>query len=136
MSPERIAAMAVAAFALLILLALLIKISPRRVKSKKFAKRWKELQAKCADPSKWPEALGDADNLLDDALKRRRIKGKTMGERMVSAQKLFSDNDAVWYGHKLRKKYGADPSLKLTRPQMKKALIGLGKALKDLGALK
>lgn len=136
MSPERIAAIAAASIALLVLLVVFARFGPRRISAKRFAKRWRELQAKCSDANKWPEALKDADNLLDDALKRRRVKGKTMGERMVSAQKLFSDNDAVWFGHKLRKKYETNPSMELTQAQMKKALIGLGKALKDLGALK
>lgn len=136
MSPERIAVIAAASAALLILLVIFARFGPRRISAKRFVKRWRELQAKCADANQWPEALKDADNLLDDALKRRRVKGKTTGERMVSAQKLFSDNDAVWYGHKLRKKYEANPGMELTREQMKKALIGLGKALKDLGALK
>lgn len=136
MSPEKVAAIAVGAVALIIILIILIRFSPKRLRSKHFIKRWHELQAKCSDPKLWPEVLKEADNLLDEALKRRRIKGKTMGERMVSAQKLFTDNDTVWYGHKLRKKYEAKPGTKLTEQQMKKALIGLGKALKDLGALK
>lgn len=136
MSPEKIAAITVGAFGLSILLVILVRFRPKSIKSKRFVKKWRELQAKCSDSGQWPEVLRDADNLLDEALKRRRIKGKTTGERMVSAQRLFTDNDAVWYGHKLRKKYESKPDIKLTEQQMKKALVGLGKALKDLGALK
>lgn len=135
MSPEKIAAVVAGLIALVVLIFFVVKFLPKRIKKKKFSKKWQDLQVKCKDKTQWNQALVEADELLDEALKKRRIKGKTMGERMVSAQKMFSDNDSAWYGHKLRKKCEADPGLQPTRDQMKKALLGLGRALKDLGAL-
>jgi hypothetical protein len=136
MSPEKRAAIVAAIIIGLVLIFLVIKFAPKRLKAKRFEKDWQSLQEKCRDKGKWPEALSDADALLDKALKKRRVKGKTMGERMVSAQKIFSDNDAVWFGHKLRKKHQDNPNIELTPALMKKALVGLGKGLRDLGALK
>jgi len=77
----------------------------------------------------------DADKLLDDALKKLRYKGKTMGERMVSAQRSLSDNDSVWYGHKLRNKIAHEETPPLKRKDVQMALRGFRQALKDLGAL-
>ena len=58
-----------------------------------------------------------------------------MGERLVDAQKVFTDNDGVWYAHKLRKKVEAEPDFKLKKTDVKDALIGIRQGLKDLGAL-
>jgi len=136
MSPEKITVIIVGAVVLLTILAVLFKLTPKRLKTKRYVKGWQELQAKCSDPTKWPEVLKEADELLDDALRKRKIKGKTTGERMVSAQKIFTNNDSVWFGHKLYKKYQTNPELPLTQEQMKKALLGLRQGLIDLGALK
>ncbi len=58
-----------------------------------------------------------------------------MGERLVQAQHLLSDNDGVWFGHKLRAKIETDPAAKLKEKEVKSALVGIRQALKDLGAL-
>jgi hypothetical protein len=108
---------------------------PKRLKNDYFVSRWKELQGFCKDKKTWPDALKEADKLLDRALKKRKFKGKTMGERMVSAQRTFSDNDATWFAHNIQKKLAADPSFKLKEADVKDALIGFRQALRDLGAL-
>ena len=107
----------------------------RPIKTERFQDRWKELQSLCRNKEDWSKALISADKLLDEALKKKRMSGKTMGERMVKAQRLFSDNDGVWFGHKLRNKVEADPGMKLKEDEVKSALIAIRQALKDLGAL-
>jgi hypothetical protein len=96
---------------------------------------WRELQSLCRDKATWPLALIQADQLLDKALKRRRFKGKSMGERMVSAQHILTDNDAVWFAHNLVKKMTADSTKKPRQKDVKHALVGFRQALRDLGAL-
>lgn len=108
---------------------------PRALDVAYFQSRWKELQARLRDKSQWAEAILDADKLLDTALKKKRIRGGSMGVRLVKAQRLFSDNDGVWFGHKLRNKIDADPTIKLKESEVKQALVGIRQALKDLGAL-
>lgn len=51
-------------------------------------------------------ALIEIDKLLDHAMKARRIKGETMGERLKNANKLFDKNlyNQIWEAHKLRNK--------------------------------
>ncbi|HEX8182369.1 MAG TPA: hypothetical protein VF575_02090 [Candidatus Saccharimonadales bacterium] len=101
-----------------------------------FAEKWQVIQKKCASRATWPLAIIDADKLLDEALKKSRVKGKTMGERLVTVQRDLSDNDGVWYAHKLRNKLVHEQYDNLTERDVKDALIGIRQALKDLGALK
>jgi hypothetical protein len=101
-----------------------------------FQKRWQEAQAFCNSKNTWPLAVINADKLLDDALKRRHFKGKTMGERLVSAQHDLTNNDGVWFGHKLRNRLVHEDDTKLKKSDVQQALVGLRQALKDLGALR
>lgn len=125
--------------AIVILLVLLVASiqsrRPRKLDRAKFKKRWQELQAFCKTTNTWPLAIINADKLLDEALKRLRCKGKTMGERLVSVQRRLSDNDGVWYGHKLRNRIVHEETADLKRRDVENALRGFRQALKDLGAL-
>lgn len=100
-----------------------------------FTKKWQVAQRLCAKQDTWPLAIINADKLLDEALKKLHYKGKTMGERLVSAQRDFSDNDSLWYGHKLRNRL-VHEEVKLKEKDVRDALLGLRQALRDLGALK
>lgn len=100
-----------------------------------FVKEWRDLQKLLRNKERWDVALLQADNLLDIALKKNKFRGKSMGERLVKAQRQFSDNDGVWFGHKLRNKIESDPKMKLKESDLKDALVGLRQGLKDLGAL-
>lgn len=127
--------------AVLLLIVLMVVASmatrrPRTLKPEYFAQRWAELQKLCKDKTTWPLSIIDADKLLDEALKKRHFKGKTMGERLVAAQRILTDNDAVWFGHKLRNQLVHEDTVKLKQNDVKEALVGFRQALKDLGALK
>lgn len=134
--------MVLAGLAVLILLLLIFGVAwlqkrrPRELNRQYFTTRWKDLQKMCGDKSTWPLAIIDADKLLDEALKQSRTKGKTMGERLVSVQRDLSDNDAVWFAHKLRNKLVHEDYDELKEREVKQALVGFRQALKDLGALK
>lgn len=99
-----------------------------------FHERWFELLLRVKTPEGMVLAVIDADKLLDTALKKRNFKGKTMGERLVSAQRSLSDNDAVWYAHKLRNRLVHEPDVKLKKSEAQMALAGFKKGLTDLGA--
>lgn len=116
-----------------------MKFLPRRrrkLNPAKFTKRWKALQQHCASRKTWPQAIIEADDLLNEALKKAHYKGKTPGERLVAAQHVLSDNEAVWFGHKLRKTIAAEDVRKLKKQDVLDALAGFRQALRDLGALK
>ena len=89
----------------------------------------------CSSKENWAEVITKADKLLDEALRKKRIRGKNTGERLVQAQRILTDNDGVWFGHKLRAKVESEPDAKLKESEVKSALMGIRQALKDLGAL-
>ena len=131
--------LAVAAIILLLVIVFgvnfLLRRKPKQLDQPYFQDRWQTLQKLCKDKSTWPLAIIDADKLLDDALKRLKYRGKTMGERLVSAQHEIKNNDEVWYAHKLRNRLVHENDTKLTEKNVKEALVGIRGALKDLGAL-
>jgi hypothetical protein len=102
-----------------------------------FTECWKELQKHCANRRTWPQAITDADNLLDEALKRAGYKGKSTGERLVAAQHDLTANNMIWLGHKLRNRLTQeDVDVRtLKKKDMVDAMAGFRQALRDLGAL-
>jgi len=113
-----------------------MKLLPtRKINQNKFKEKWVELQGYCKTKNTWGLALINADKLLDEALKKKRFKGKSMGERLVDAQRVLSNNDAIWFAHNLAKKALDDSTIKLKETDVKKSLVGFRQALRDLGAL-
>jgi hypothetical protein len=108
----------------------------KNLKPEKFIPRWKQLQKMLCNKNQWNEAIITADKLLDEALKKLHYKGKTTGERMVAAHTLFTDIDGVWFGHKLCNRLKSEEPPTLKEKDVKNALMGIGQALKDVGALK
>lgn len=113
-----------------------LRRKPKHLNTAYFQKRWQEAQVLCAQEETWPLAVINADKLLDEALKKLKYKGKTMGERLVAAQHQIKYNDEVWFGHKLRNKLVHEDLKKLKKKDVMQALVGFRSALKDLGALK
>lgn len=114
-----------------------MRIFRRKLKTQKFQQHWHDLQRHCATRKTWPEAIMEADNLLCEALKKKGYKGKTTGERLVAAQHDLTENDTVWFGHKLCKRMseeGIDVRT-LKKKDVVIALAGFRQALRDLGAL-
>ena len=130
-----LAAGAVVLIIVVILGVSLLRRRPKKLNITKFRTRWDAIQQLCANREAWPLAIINSDKLLDDALKQRRFKGKTMGERLVSAQHSLSENDSVWYGHKMRNKLVHEEVKPLPKTEVVKILSAFRKALKDLGAL-
>ena len=124
-------------FGLLVLLILsrFIVHKPKRLNQRYYQKKWLEILVRVKTYDGMILAVIDADKLFDEALKKRSYRGKTMGERLVAAQHEISDNDAVWYAHKLRNRLVHEPTVRLRKNEAKNALAGIRQGLKDLGAL-
>jgi hypothetical protein len=112
-----------------------VRRRPGKLKKDEFKDKWSSAQGLCSKEETWPLAIINADKLLDEALKKLKYRGKTMGERMVAAQHEIGDNDGMWFGHKLRNKLVHEDMKKLKKKDVMTALIGFREALKDLGAL-
>lgn len=134
-TPEALVASIVGLLAFVVVAGFIFYRLTRRVRPHKFREKWRRLQKKLPQQENWLDAVQEADNLLDEAMKKNKIKGATMGERLVHAQKQFKDKDEVWFGHKLCKKHQENPKLKLKKNDVKRALLALRQALKDLGAI-
>lgn len=80
-------------------------------------------------------ALLNADKLLDHALKERGFKGNTMGERMKSAQKNWSNANQTWTAHKLRNQIAHEAEVRVSLDMTRKALGAFKQALRDVGAI-
>jgi hypothetical protein len=111
------------------------KVVPSKLNQEYYQKRWSELLTRVKTSDGMSLAVIDADKLVDDALKKRHFRGKTMGERLVAAQRTLTDNDAVWYAHKLRNRLVHEQNVRLKKRDVQKALAGFRQALRDLGAL-
>lgn len=135
MTPEAVLGLIGAVIVVITLIVLVISRIPKKLKVEKFVAQWKELQRFCADKATWGVAITEADKLFDQALRKRHFKGKSMGERMVAAQRSLSDSDGIWFAHNLSKKLIADPTLKIKEADVKTALVSFRQALRDVGAL-
>lgn len=122
----------------ILVLALVGMIGKKRFGSsgqKYFQEKWVELLTRVKTPEGMVLAVIDADKLLDEALRRKHYRGKTTGERLVAAQRDISDNDAVWYAHKLRNRLVHEPNARLKKSEAQNALAGFRSCMKDLGVL-
>jgi len=131
-------AMAVLTAGFMVVLSLVFALTKRKrrpLNKAYFADKWKDYQKLCANKETWPLAVINTDKLLDEGLRKAGYRGRTMGERLVSAQRDLSDNDGVWFGHKLRNKLVHEPDTRLKEDDVRDALKGMRQALRDLGAL-
>lgn len=136
MSPESILAIIGGVVAVSGAGFLLFRKLPKRIKATHYRRKWRELQKMCGDKQTWPDAIVGADKLLDEVLKKKRKPGKKMGERMVAAQKSFTNNDAIWKAHKLANHIAhSEEDVKLKEDDVKDSLVAFRQALRDLRAL-
>lgn len=94
-----------------------------------------EHQLKQGEPSSYQMSVLNYDKLVDQALRGRGIKGKTMGERMKNSASLYSDRNGIWTAHKLRNTIAHEPNASIKYNEARHALVSFRKALKDLGAI-
>jgi len=87
------------------------------------------------NPASFHLSVLNADKLVDQALKKRGIKGKTMGERMKNSNSTFKDINGFWSAHKLRNRIAHEPDASVTYNEARLALVSFRNALKDLGAI-
>ena len=83
----------------------------------------------------WQVAIMNADKLLDQALRDRRFKGQTMGERMKSAAKVWRNANHIWGAHKVRNQLAHEVNTQLSYEVTLRSLSAFKQALKDLGAI-
>jgi len=103
----------------------------------KYRVKWLTIEQQVKENSESSCQLGilNADKLVDYALKERGFAGNTMGERMKSAQKVWTNANHVWTAHKLRNQIAHETAFQLNYDMTKRAMSAFRQALKDLGAV-
>jgi hypothetical protein len=100
------------------------------------AERWATIQAMSQSGGNGlRQAVSEADKLFDYVMKEQGYAGQTMADRLRSAQSKLSNRNAVWSAHKLRNALAHEVGFDLVPSQVKEALAGFERGLKDLGAL-
>jgi hypothetical protein len=135
MSPEAIVAAVGMVLVVSSLVFVLVRKLPKRLKAAHYTRKWRDIQRLCSVETNWPQAILLSDELLNEVLRKKQKSGKTMGERMVSAQKVFTSNDAIWKAHKFANKIRTNEPFKIKEAEVKNSLIAYRQALRDLGAL-
>lgn len=104
---------------------------------KRYQAKWLEIEnsVRRDNAASWQLAIMNADKLLDQALRERRFKGQTMGERMKSAQKVWKNANHVWSAHKVRNQLAHEVNVQLNYDTTLRSLSAFKQALKDLGAI-
>jgi hypothetical protein len=125
------------AFALVVIFGILVlvAISRRRQKLPKrdmdfIISQWKEINSRVSlDPK---HSLIEADKLVDFTLKKKGYTG-SFGDKLKTAEKAFSNIDAIWAAHKLRNNLVHQVGFTVNEGQVRGALFAFKKALSDLG---
>ena len=103
----------------------------------RYQTKWLEIENSVTrdNAASWQLAIMNADKLLDQALRERRFKGQTMGERMKSAQKTWKNANHVWGAHKIRNQLAHEVNANVTYDITLRSLSAFKQGLKDLGAI-
>lgn len=105
---------------------------------KRAEKKWAEIEKKLLfnDEANLKMAVIEADNFMDEVLKKMSLPGDDMGGRLknLDVSKLQSVN-SVWDAHKLRNMIVHDSDYKIRSDEAKRAVGGFKKALQELQLL-
>ncbi len=103
----------------------------------RYQTKWLEIENSVTrdNAASWQLAIMNADKLLDQALRERRFKGQTMGERMKSANKAWKNANHVWGAHKIRNQLAHEVNANVTYDITLRSLSAFKQGLKDLGAI-
>ena len=103
----------------------------------RYQTKWLEIENSVTrdNAASWQLAIMNADKLLDQALRERRFRGQTMGERMKSAGKTWKNANQVWGAHKIRNQLAHEVNANVTYDITLRSLSAFKQGLKDLGAI-
>jgi len=97
--------------------------------------RWEQVKARLqkGDEANLKLAVIEADNLMDEILKRMGLPGATFEERLkqIEVQEVGSV-DKVWEGHRTRDMIVHQPNFHLSQEEAEKTIADFEAALKEL----
>lgn len=104
----------------------------------RIVKKWNKIKSRLDLPSESEHKLAviEADDILDDILKRMGYKGETLGDRLKQLTPAqFSGLEQLMEAHKIRNNIVHDPDYRLSLDQARKTLEIYEKAFQDLQAI-
>jgi hypothetical protein len=109
----------------------------KSIDQEKYRSKWLEIENSLTrdNQASYQLAIMNADKLLDLALRDRGVQGETMGARMKTANKRWSNANAVWAAHKLRNQVAHEVSVTVSYDAIRRHMAAYKQALKDLGAV-
>jgi hypothetical protein len=102
------------------------------------SKKWKKIMGRLetGTESEAKLAIIEADDLLNEILKRMGYEGETLGEKLKKVKKTILPNlDEVFQVHKIKSDIVYDPGFRLTFEQAKNFLGIYERALSNLEAI-
>ena len=110
----------------------------RSYETPRASKKWKKIMGRL-EPGTESEAklaIIEADDLLNEILKRMEYEGETLGEKLKKVKKTILPNlDEVFQVHKIKSDIIYDPGFRLTLEQAKIFLGIYERALSNLEAI-
>lgn len=101
--------------------------------------KWDEIQEllSLGGPSRFKQAVIEADKLFDLVLKNNSIRGENMGMRLKNAQKKFTWDtyQGVWQAHKIRNEIVHESNRELLSHEATQAVDKFKKGLSELNVL-
>ncbi|MDP3958442.1 MAG: hypothetical protein Q8Q36_03210 [bacterium] len=85
--------------------------------------RWPvvEERVNSANPSDWKLAVLEADNMLDDMVRRMGFRGENLGERLMAVEPSdFSSIQSAWEAHKVRNRIAHEGSFVLSQREARR----------------
>ncbi len=98
-------------------------------------KKWREIliRLELGDDANMKLAVLEADNIVDDILKKMALPGRNFEERLRQfEQQELPSLSLLWEAHGVRDKIVKDPNFQISKDEAKRALEGYEAALKDL----
>lgn len=95
------------------------------VSTGRLGKQWGKIRERLEHMSEaeWKIAVIEADNLVDDLLRRMGYVGTSMGERLKSITPAQVQTlDAIWIAHKIRNRIVHDPEARLLHKEAREAI--------------
>ena len=79
-----------------------------------------------ANPAEWRLAILEADNMLDEMIRRIGYKGENLGERLKAVEPSdFESINSAWEAHKVRNKIAHEGSEFFLSHREARRIVGL-----------
>lgn len=104
------------------------------VSSSRLGRQWQSIRKRLDEPNEaeWKVAVIEADNLVNDVLRRLGYQGETFAEKLkgVPADR-FQSIDAVWDAHRIRNNIVHDPDARMMHRDAREAIANFEAFLKE-----